>query len=234
MRQDQPNAPSETLVIDGHSGKTVDRLPAAQAMAFNAPLHHAYLLDDDGVTVVDTSTRRKLSTLPVLSHDENWLAPAVDVTTSQLYVPIQRGKLLIVQDDAAGQLSLRSAQLAVVLEAERAMTVDQANGGVGLNPWEMPLGPNASAVYHAMSQGTRSDCGMGWVAARSGATVSSQGDGQYQVQISLAWDDHFANTLTTTPASQPSYPHEHTWLYAVPVSGDAWLSSQQGAAFSNC
>ncbi len=234
VRQDYSNAPSQTLVIDARSGKTVDRLPAAQAMAFNEPLHHAYLLDDDGVTVIDTITRRKLSTLPVLSHDENWLAPAVDEATNQLFVPIQRGKLLIAQDDAAGQLSLRSASLEVVLEAERAMIVDQTTSGMGLYPWELPLGPSASTVYHPMSQGTQSDCGMGWVAARSAAAVSAQGDGTYQVQISLAWDDHFANTLVGTPTSQSSYPHEHTWLYAVPVSGDAWLSSQQGAAFSHC
>ena len=43
-------------------------------------------------------------------------------------MPIQRGKLLIVQDDADGQLNLRSASSEVVLEAERAMTVDEANG----------------------------------------------------------------------------------------------------------
>ncbi len=233
VRADYSNAPSQTLVIDGRSGKTVDHLPAAQAMAFNTPLHHAYLLDSDGVTVLDTSTRRKLSTLPVLAHDENWLAPAVDVATSQLYVPIQRGKLLMVQDNAAGQLSLRSASLGAVLEAERAMTVDEANGAMGLSPWELPVGPNSAAVYIGMSRETPSSCGVGWTAARSAATVSSQGDGAYQVQISLAWDDQFANTLTP-PASQPSYPDEHTWLYTVPASGNAWLSSQHGAAFSHC
>jgi hypothetical protein len=234
VRQDYANAPSETLVIDGRSGKTVDHLPAAQAMAFNTPLHHAYLLDDDGVTVLDTTTRRKLSTLPVLAHDENWLAPAVDTATGQVYVPIQRGKLLIVQDDAAGQLNLRSASLGAVLEAERAMSVDTTDGALMLNPWEMPVGPNASTVYHDMAKGTLSDCQIGWVAARSAATVSAQGDGGYQVQLSLAWDDQFASTLTETPTSQPTYPHEHTWLYAVSASGKASLSSQQGAAFSHC
>ena len=48
---------------------------------------------------------------------------------------------------------------------------------MGLNPWEMPLGPNASTVYTAMSKETPSSCEIGWAAARSAATVSSQGDG---------------------------------------------------------
>ncbi len=235
VRQDDPDGQSETLLVDGRSGRTVDHLPAAQAVAINAPLHHAYLLDDDGVTVVDTRSRRKLSTLPVLARDESWIAPAVDTTTGRVYVPIQRGKLLVAQDDAAGQLRLRSGALAVVLEAERAMVVDEASKGeTGLYPWELPVGPGSSPVYHPMSQGNQSDCGIGWVAARSTAAISAQNDGHYQVQLSLAWDDHFAQSTATTPASQSSYPHEHTWLYDVPASGAASLSGEHGAAFPHC
>ncbi|HEU5368486.1 MAG TPA: hypothetical protein VFU69_08485, partial [Ktedonobacterales bacterium] len=235
VRQDESDGQSETLVVDGRSGRTVDHLPAAQAVAINAPLHHAYLLDDDGVTVVDTRSRRKLSTLPVLARDESWVAPAVDTATGRVYVPIQRGKLLMAQDDAAGQLSLRSGALAVVLEAERAMVVDEAyKGNVGLYLWELPVGPGSSPVYHPMSQGNQSDCGIGWVAARSTAAISPQSDGHYQVQLSLAWGDHFAQSIATTPASQSSYPHEHTWLYDVPASGAASLSGEHGAAFSHC
>lgn len=236
VRQNQPNGQSATLVVDGHSGTTVGQLPPAQAMAINAPLHHAYLLDDDGVTVVDTQTRRKLSTLPVLAHDETWAAPAVDAATSQVYLPIQRGKLLMAQDDG-GQLHLRSAQLAAVLAAERTMTVDsQAKGDMALYPWELPVGPGSSLVYHPFSRGTQSGCGIGWVAARSAAAISSQGEGQYQVRISLAWDDQFAGgSLNNTPTPQSSYPHQHSWLYHVPASGAAWLSGEQGEGYStNC
>lgn len=234
VRQDQPNGQSATLVIDGRSGTTVGQLPPAQAMAINAPLHHAYLLDDSGVTVVDTQTRRKLSTLPVLAHDETWAAPAVDAATNRVYLPIQRGKLLMAQDDAAGRLHLRSAQLAVVLTAERTMMVDsETKGDVALYPWELPVGPGSALVYHPFSLGTLSDCQMGWVAARSAAAISSQGDGQYQVQISLAWDDQFAvGSLANTPTPQSSYPHQHNWLYTVPASGAAWLSGEQGEGYS--
>jgi hypothetical protein len=235
VRADQPDGQSETLVVDGHTGATVGQLPPAEAMAINAPLHHAYLLDDDGVTVVDTRTRRKLSTLPILAHDESWVAPAVDVATSRVYLPIQRGKLLMAQDDAAGQLRLRSTSLAVVLDAERAMTVDARRGDMALYPWELPIGPGSLPVYHPLSQGTPGSCGIGWVDARSTATATAQKGGQYTVQISLAWDNQFAQvTRTSTPASHSSYPHEHTWLYDVPASGGAQLSSEHGAPFSSC
>jgi hypothetical protein len=236
VRQDDSNGQSETLVVDGRSGQTVGQLPAAQAMAINEPLHHLYLLDDDGVTVVDTLTRRKLSTLPVLARDESWVAPAVDTATGRVYIPIQRGKLLVAQDNAAGQLRLRSDSLAVVLEAERAMLVDETSkGDAGLYPWELPVGPESSPVYHGMSRGTQSSCEIGWVAARSAATVTKQGKGQYHVQISLAWDDQFAGVaLTRTPTPQTSYPHEHTWFYAVLASGVASLSGEQGEEFSHC
>src|SRR5262249_15978770 len=133
VRQDQSTGQSETLVVDGRSGTQVAQLPVpAQAVAINAPLHHAYLLGDDGVTVVDTRSKRKLSTLPVLAHDENWIAPAVDTATNRIYVPIQRGKLLMVQDNASGQLRLRSEKLTAVLEAERTMAVNASNGDKAL------------------------------------------------------------------------------------------------------
>ena len=236
VRQDQPNGQSETLVLDGRSGMPVGQLPIpAEAMAINAPLHHAYLLGDDGVTVVDTRTRRKLSTLPVLAHDESWIAPAVDAATSRVYLPIQRGKLLMAQDDADGQLNLRSASLEVVLDAERTMVVNAAKGDMALYPWELPLGAETFPVYHPLSEGTQQDCGIGWVAARSAAKISEQGNGQYKVLISLSWDDHFAGlALTSSPTPQSSYPHQHTWLYAVPQSGAAWLSSEEGEGFSSC
>ncbi len=235
VRDDQPDGQSETLVVDGHSGKTVGKLPsAAEAMAINAPLHHAYLLGNDGVTVVDTRTRRKLSTLPVLARDEAWLAPAVDTATSRVYLPIQRGKLLMAQDDAAGQLRLRSAALAEVLNAEYAMSLEENKGDPALYPWELPIGPGSFAVYHPFWRGKPGDCGLGWVAARSAAEIRQQEDGRYQVQISLAWDDQFAKSLSSAPPLQSSYPHQHSWLYIVPASGPAWLSSEQGDGLSGC
>jgi hypothetical protein len=232
VRADQPDGQSATLVIDGHSGTTLAQLPAAEAMAINAPLHHAYLLGEDGVIVVDTRTRRKLSSLPVLARDESWIAPTVNEATSQVYLPIQRGKLLMAQDDPAGQLHLRSASLALVLDAEYTMAANEAKGDMALFPWELPLGPGSFSFYHPFSQGTPSNCEMGWAAARSTATVTPPEGGKYTVMISLAWDNHFAQSLANTPASQSPYPHEHTWLYAVPASGAAWLSSEQGDGFS--
>jgi len=234
VRADHPNGQSETLVVDGRSGQTVGRLPPAQAMAINAPLHHAYLLDDTGVTVVDTRTRRKLSTLPVLAHDESWVAPAVDEATGRVYLPIQRGKLLMAQDDPAGQLRMRSASLEAVLNAERAMTLDEEQGEAALFPWELPIGAETLTAYHPLSQGTPSSCEIGWVAARSTAAITAQGSGQYTVQFSLAWNDQFARVNAGTPPSQSSYPHEHSWLYQVPASGGAQRSSEQGAAFAHC
>jgi hypothetical protein len=159
----------------------------------------------------------------------------VDEAMSRVYLPIQRGKLLMAQDNADGQLSLRSAPLKVVLDAERTMVVNAAKGDMALYPWELPLGQETLPVYHPLSEGTQQDCGIGWVAARSEAKISQQANGQYQVVISLAWDDHFAGlALTSSPTPQSSYPYQHSWLYAVPQSGAASLLSQAGEDFSNC
>ncbi len=235
VRADHPNGQSETLVVDGQSGQAVGHLPAAQAMAINAPLHHAYLLDDNGVTVVDTRTRRTLTTLPVLAHDESWVAPAVDEATSRVYLPIQRGKVLMVQDDPSGQLRMRSSSLEVVLNAERAMSIDEEQGEAALYPWELPIGQETFTAYHPLSQGTSGSCGLGWVAARSTAKITAQSGGQYTVLFSLAWNDQFASNVNAgTPPSQSSYPHAHSWLYRVPASGAAQRSSEQGDVFSHC
>jgi hypothetical protein len=235
VREDQSGGQSQTLALDGRSGAKVAQLPAsAQAMAINAPLHHAYLLGNDGVTVVDTRTRQKLSTLPVLARDESWAAPAVDVAKSRVYVPIQRGKLLMVQDDPAGHLRLRSDDLAAVLEAERAMVVNASGADKALYPWELPVGPGTFTIYHPVAQEKKSNCDGGWVAARSAATLAKQAGGQ-QVTISLAWDDHTTGgMLTSTPTPQSSYPHEHAWLYDVPVNGTARLTSEHGEEISTC
>ncbi len=234
VREDQPTGQSATLVIDGRSGATLGKLPSAEAMAINAPLHHAYLLGGDGVMVVDTRTRRKLSTLPVLASDGAWVAPAVDTTTNRVYLPIQRGKLVMAQDNAAGQLRLRSLSLSVVLHAEYAMAANRARSEMSLYSWELPIGPGAFPVYHPLMRKTSSSCQVGWVAARSTAVIDGQENGQYQVHISLAWDDQFAQALSSPPTLQPSYSHEHIWRYAVTTSGAAWFSGEQGETFSSC
>lgn len=230
----------ETHILDGHSGATLGSLPLAESMVINQPLHHAYLLGEDGVTVVDTRTRRKLSTLPVLAYDSGYwpTTPAVDERLDRVYLPTMRGKVLMAQDDSSGQLRLHSPVLQATLDAERALTNALATGPFDLNAADLPLGPGSFSFYYEL-QHTESD-GCGWlpVVARTESTARPLSGGGYDVTISLAWTDTAAQQgplrFDTPPPTQTSYPHQHNWQYRIPASGGAQRTAEQGAVMPQC
>jgi hypothetical protein len=238
VREDEPAGRSETLVVDGRSGQQVGSLPAAYAMAVNAPLHHAYLLDDNGATVIDTRTRRKLGTLPVPVHDTVWVAPAVDERSDRVYLPTIHGKLLIAQDNAAGYLSLGVPALQATLDAERAMVVSWEQGAMEVDPWNLPVGPGTLTFYYPLGQDSPGGCSTATVPARAEASATLLGGGEYSVQISMNWADPSphadAPLLSGSPPALASYPHQHTWLYHISASGSAERSGEHGEAFSSC
>ena len=239
VRDETSAGSAETLVLNARTGAQIGQLPAAAAIAFNGPLHHAYLLNDDGVTVVDTSTRRTLSTLPVLAHDsELWATPAVDERYGRVYLPTIRGKVLTAQDDAAGHLRLSSPALQATLDAERAMTnaLQVSNGD--LDPDDLPVGPGDFNFYYPVEQSMPDGCRSMEVPARTQSAATRLSGGDYTVTISFAWDD------TSTQAKQPStdaspppqtnYPHQHAWQYHIPVGGGAAWIGEHGEALPTC
>jgi hypothetical protein len=238
VRKDQPDGQAETLVVDGGSGQPLSRLPPAHAVAVNGSLHHIYLLDENGVTVVDSRTRRKLSTLPVLVHDTAWATPAIDEQNKRVYLPTVRGKVLTAQDNAEGQLRLLSPALQATLDAERAMTVAWAQGAMDIDPWDLPIGPGSLTFYYPLGQDDPGGCSEKSVAARTEAAATPLSGGAYTVQISMNWANPStvldASALSGSPPPLPSYPHQHTWLYHIPASGGAEWRSEQGEAFSTC
>ena len=239
VRDDTSADSAETLVLNARTGAQVGRLPAAAAIAFNSPLHHAYLLNDDGVTVVDTRTRRALSTLPVLAHDsELWATPAVDERYGRVYLPTIRGKVLTAQDDAAGHLRLSSPVLQATLDAERAMTNSlQANNG-DLDPDDLPVGPGDFNFYYPVEQAMPDGCRSMEVPARTQSAATRLSGGDYTVTISFAWDDTPNQgkqpSEDASPPPQASYPHQHAWQYHIPVGGGAAWTGEHGEALPTC
>ncbi len=240
VRQESQDGNDATLALDGSSGVSLAQLPPAYAVAVNGPLHHAYLLGDEGVAIIDTRNRRKLSTLPVLAHDDPpWTVPAVDERYDRVYLPTVRGKVLTAQDNSAGQLQLGSPSLQAALDAERLMAQDWEHGQETPAPWELPVGPGNYTFYYLLEQALPNGCKTAPVAARTVTTATPLSDGSYSVTISLAWDDQPTPQAKTaipsaSPPSQPSYPHEHSWLYHIPASGGAQWTSDQGEALPRC
>lgn len=230
----------KTQILDGHSGAVVGTLPEAAAMAINQPLHHAYLLDEDGVTVVDTRSWRVLSTLPVLAYDSgHWpTTPAVDEQLDRVYLPTLRGKVLMAQDDAAGQLRLSSPTLQATLNAERALTDALVTGPFDLPAADLPVGPGSFSFYYELQHSESDGCGWLPVAARTESTATPRGGGGYDVTISLDWDESVAQHGTVQfdmpPPTKTSYAHQHTWQYRVPSGGGAQRTAEQGAVMPQC
>ncbi len=239
VRDETSAGAAETLVLNARTGAQVGRLPAAAAIAFNSPLHHAYLLNDDGVTVVDTSTRRTLSILPVLAHDSDlWTPPAVDERYGRVYLPTIRGKVLTAQDDAAGHLRLSSPALQATLDAERAMTNSLQTSSGDLDPDDLPVGPGDFNFYYPVEQAMPDGCRSLEVPARTQSAATRLSGGDYAVTISFAWDDA-ANQAKqpaedASPPPQASYPHQHAWQYHIPVGGGAAWAGEQGEALPTC
>ncbi|HEX6777943.1 MAG TPA: hypothetical protein VF099_07050 [Ktedonobacterales bacterium] len=239
VRDETADGAAETLVLNARTGAQVGQLPAASAIAFDSPLHHAYLLNDDGVTVVDTRTRRTLSTLPVLAHDSTlWATPAVDERFGRVYLPTMRGKVLTAQDDAAGHLRLSSPTLQATLDAERAMTNTLQANKSDLDPDDLPVGPGELNFYYAVDQAMPDGCHHLAAPARTQSAATRLSGGDYTVTISLAWGDT-ANqakqpALDASPPPQASYPHQHAWEYHIPVGGGAAWAGEQGEALPTC
>jgi hypothetical protein len=239
VRDETSAGAAETLVLNARTGAQVGQLPAAAAIAFNSPLHHAYLLNDDGVTVVDTSTRRTLSTLPVLSHDsELWATPAVDERYGRVYLPTLRGKVLTAQDDAAGYLRLSSPSLQATLDAERVMTNSLQANRDDLDPDDLPVGPGDFNFYYLVEQAMPDGCRSMVVPARTHSAATRLSGGDYTVTISFAWDDASNQAQQpsedASPPPQASYPHQHAWQYHIPVGGGAAWAGEHGEALPTC
>ncbi len=238
-RAESPAGREETLALDGQTGVVVGQLPPARAIAVNSRLRHAYLLDEDGVTLVDTRTRHTLSTLPVLAHDGvRWAAPVVDERAARVYLPTTRGKVLLASDDAAGHLRLGSPALQATLDAERAMAEAWEAGTLDLDPVDLPVGLGTFTFYYPLEQKQPSGCSAQPVPARTESAAAPLSGGDYTVTISLAWADattHAATTFpVTSPPAQTSYPHWHAWKYHIPASGGAKWSGEQGEALPRC
>jgi hypothetical protein len=236
VRHDADNGQSETLALDARSGAVRASLPGAGAVAVNARLHHAYLLSDAGVTAVDTETWQTLSTLPVMAVDRSWTAPAVDEQQGRVYVPTILGKVLKVQDNPAGQLSLSSPEEQAVLNADRVMANGLVQQQAGLDPWQMPLGPGTMTFYYEVPQTTSDGYAVYSVPARLGTSVSPDTTTSYLVIIALSWSHTSAapSSYASSPPLLSSYPYTHTWRYRVPAGGDAVLSAELGDPLASC
>ncbi len=236
VRHDADNGQSETLALDAKTGAVRGQLPAAEALAVNPQLHHAYLLSDAGVTVADTQSWQVLSTLPVLAYDADWTAPAVDVQLDRIYVPTVLGKVLKVQDTPDGRLSFGSPEEQAVLNADRVMENGGFRGQSALEPWQLPLGPGITSLSNIVWKKTDDGEAAYTVPAKLETSVTRLNGGNYSVLISLSWSHTSAalTSFTSTPLLQPSYPYNHTWRYHVPSTGDATLSEEHGDPLARC
>lgn len=236
VRHDADNGQSETLALDARTGAVRGQLPAAEALAVNPKLHHAYLLSDAGVTVADTQSWQVLSTLPVLAYDADWTAPAVDVQLDRIYVPTVLGKVLKVQDTPDGRLSFGSPEEQAVLNADRVMENGWFQGQDALEPWQLPLGPGITSLSYTVWQKTGDGEAAYTVPAKLETRVARLNGGNYSVLILLSWSHTSAalKSFTSTPLLQPSYPYSHTWRYQVPSAGDATLSEEHGDPLARC
>lgn len=226
------DAATQTLYVSGKSGapcqyqvNTTSGLalaPAentatacdASAVGWNSVLQHIYAAGPAGISVRDASTAHAVAALPVRVA---WPATAplpVDATRGLVYLPDERGTILIARDGATpGALSGGSA--ALLARAAMARFLPNTNQDP---PFVAPESfPAAEGTTHLDFWQHYSD--IGWHGPYAGTTTTAVSTapgqpGSYLVTFSMSWYQVFQR--------------QHTWVCLVAPDGSVLLQAESG------
>lgn len=189
----------------------------ALALGWNAVTGHVFTSAANGVTLRDAATGRSLAALPVRAAWPSERPLLVDGARGLLYVPDERGTILIVREGPAlpaltsgGALLLARAALADLLP-----DTNQDPPFVAPDTFPATFGTRPQTYWIHFSD-------LGWQGPYAGAASSgtgpspSGGAGGYTIMFTITWNQLFQRT--------------HTWTCAVSPSGAVRLVSETGDA----
>ncbi|MGH2515539.1 MAG: hypothetical protein ACRDHP_07770, partial [Ktedonobacterales bacterium] len=186
----------------------------AGAVGWNMVLGHIYLAGPTGISMRGFGATQSAAALPVRVAWPATEPLLVDATRGLLYLPDERGTVLVVRDGAApGALTAASAVLLARAALESflpdtgqdppfiaAASFPAAAGTVNLDFWQ----------YYG---------DIGWRGPFAGTTATAVSTapgspGSYQVTFSMAWNEVLQR--------------QHTWVCLVAPDGSVLLESERG------
>ena len=199
-----------SLTPTGTSGIACD----AGAVSWNPALGHIYAAGPTDVVIGDASTQQPVATLPLRVAWPSSVPLLVDTTRGLLYLPDERGTILIVQDGAVpGTLSSGSAALLARAALGRFLP-DTNQDPPFVAPESFP-----AAVGTIKLNFWQHYPDIGWRGPYPGTTetavsAASGKPGSYLVTFSMSWYQVFQR--------------HHTWVCLVAPDGSVLLQSESG------
>ncbi|HLZ25220.1 MAG TPA: hypothetical protein VKQ30_24130 [Ktedonobacterales bacterium] len=186
----------------------------AGAVGWNPALGHVYLAAPAGILIRDAATHQSVAALPVRVA---WPATApllVDPSRGLLYLPDQRGMILIVRDGAVPVALSAGSALLLARAALARFLPDTNQDPPFVAPESFPAADGATSLSFWIHFAD-----IGWRGPYAGTTATAVSaapgrPGNYQVTFTLSWYQVFQR--------------HHVWVCLVAPDGGVLLQSESG------